>query len=146
MPGQAERGGNGRRNPLHPRSSPALTGLFLLALVYTLYVASGLLVPITLSVLLSILFFPLVRSLARRGIPRVVSSAMVVSAVLLVVGLAISTLSGPAGEWLRDAPYSIRQLKLEMVQGSDNLDDIQALAKEREGEFPEAVQREMASR
>ena len=135
------------RNPLRVRSSAALTGLFILALGYTLYFAAGLLIPITISVLLSILFFPVVRSLARGGVPRAVSSALIVAAIVALVGLAISTLATPAQEWVREAPHSLRELKREMLQANRNLEDIKALAKEvedltdvEEGIDPEAPQ------
>jgi predicted PurR-regulated permease PerM len=133
------------RTPVRP--PPVLIGLFVLGLGYTLYFAAELLVPITISIFLSILFFPVVRNLARYGVPRAVSSAMIVVFVVLVAGLAISTLAGPAEEWLREAPNSIRQLKREMLHASDNINDIQALAKEvetltdvEEGYDPEAPQ------
>lgn len=125
--------GEPERNPLRVRSSAALTGLFILALGYTLYFAAGLLIPITISVLLSILFFPVVRSLARVGMPRALSSAMIVAAIVVLVGLAMSTLAGPAQEWLREAPQSLRELKREMLHANRNLEDIKALAKEVEG-------------
>ncbi|MDX1381849.1 MAG: AI-2E family transporter, partial [Xanthomonadales bacterium] len=135
------------RKLLRVRSSAALTGLFILALGYTLYFAAGLLIPITISVLLSILFFPVVRSLARVGVPRGLSSAMIVAAIVVLVGLAISTLAGPAQEWVREAPHSLRELKREMLQANRNLEDIKALAKEvedltdvEEGVDPEAPQ------
>jgi predicted PurR-regulated permease PerM len=118
------------RNPPGVRSSAALTGLFVLALGCTFYFAAGLLIPITISVLLSILFFPVVRNLARAGVPRALSSALIVTAVVLLVGLAISTLAGPAQEWLREAPQSLRQLKREMLHANENLEDIKALAKQ----------------
>lgn len=123
-----------RRRPPIPVKPPAvLTGLFILALGYTLYFAAQLLIPITISIFLSILFFPVVRTLARYGIPRVLSSALIVTCVVLVVGLAISTLSRPAEQWVREAPHSIRQFKQELLRASENIDDIQALAKEMEG-------------
>lgn len=118
------------RPPLRVRSSAALTGLLILAIGYTLYFAADLLIPITISILLSILFFPLVRSMARLGIPRALSSAMIVAVIVLVVGLAVASLAGPAQEWLREAPHSLRELRREMLQRNENLEDIKALAKE----------------
>jgi predicted PurR-regulated permease PerM len=110
-----------------------LNGLFVLALAYTLYLAAGLLIPITISILLSILFFPVVRNLARWGVPRALSSAMIVAVIVLIVGLAISTLSEPAQEWLSEAPQSLRQVKGEILDASENLKDIKELAQEVEG-------------
>lgn len=121
------------RRPRWVRRPAALNGLFVLALAYTLYLAAGLLIPITISILLSILFFPVVRNLARWGVPRALSSAMIVAVIVLIVGLAISTLSEPAQEWLSEAPQSLRQVKGEILEASENLKDIKELAQEVEG-------------
>src|SRR5881227_472730 len=60
--------------------SIALTGLFILALFYTIYFMRSILLPIVLALLLSYLLRPIVRGLARLKIP------LPVSAALLLVG------------------------------------------------------------
>ena len=56
------------RKPFDVRSI-ALTGLFVLAIFYTMYFMRSLLLPIVLAVLLSYLFRPIVRALARIKVP-----------------------------------------------------------------------------
>ncbi len=118
------------RRTIVATSPLAIRGLFLLAAAYTLYFAADLLIPLAFSGLLAILFFPLVQRSARRGVPRWLTSGIIVSAIVLAVGIGFSTLSEPAQTWLQDAPHSIRQLKQEMLQSDDKLEDIQALADE----------------
>lgn len=122
--------GNPYPPPLLVRTSAAAKGLFVLAVGYTLYFAAGLLIPIAIAVLLSVLFFPVVNNFARWRVPRSLTAMVIVTTMVVVTVLALFTLSGPAQDWLRDAPHSIRELKREMLQGSENLEDIQALAKE----------------
>lgn len=110
--------------------SVARTGIFLLALAFTLHAAQTLLIPILIAVFLSILFFPMVRRLARLRIPRALSAGLIVLALLGALGLGISMLAEPAQEWISDAPRSIRQLKSETTAAKDKLKDIQELAEE----------------
>lgn len=91
--------------------SVALTGLFILALFYTLYVARAVLLPVVLALLLSYLFRPVVRSLAKLGIPPSAGSAVVLVGVIAAIAYAISFLMVPAAGWLEKAPYGLQQLQ-----------------------------------
>src|SRR5437867_5217307 len=61
--------------------SIALTGLFILAVFYTIYFMRSILLPMVLALLLSYLLSPIVRGLARLKVP------LPVSASLLLIGL-----------------------------------------------------------
>lgn len=87
--------------------SIALTGLFVLAAFYTLYFARAFLVPLTVGLLLSFLFSPLVRRLSRGRIPTSLSAAAVLLAVVATVGGALYGLSGPAASWLAQTPQAL---------------------------------------
>src|SRR5437763_521548 len=65
--------------------SIALTGLFILALFYTIYFMRSVLLPIVLALLLSYLLRPIVRGLARLKIPLPVGSALILIGLLAVV-------------------------------------------------------------
>jgi len=78
--------------------SVALTGLFMLAVFYTLYFGRSFIVPLVLALLLSFLFNPLVRRLKRAHIPESVTAAAIVLALVSTVGYAAYALSGPASE------------------------------------------------
>ena len=93
----------------------ALTGLFVLAVFYTMYFMRAMLLPFVLAMLLSYLLAPLVRLLARLRVNPPIAAAIV---LLSLAGLAIygiSRLAEPAAAWLEKAPYSLQQLKQKLL-------------------------------
>jgi predicted PurR-regulated permease PerM len=96
--------------PLDIRSL-SLTGLFLLALLYTVYFARAFLVPVVAAVLLSLLLQPVVRGLKRLGVPEGVGAALVLAAFLATLALAVVQLSGPAARWLAEAPRTVPKVR-----------------------------------
>jgi predicted PurR-regulated permease PerM len=96
--------------PLDIRSL-ALTGLFVLAMFYTLYVARTFLLPIVLAILLSFLFAPVVRGLRRIGLPEALGAAVVMIVLLGTMGWGVYKLSTPASAWILTAPESLRRIE-----------------------------------
>jgi predicted PurR-regulated permease PerM len=92
------------------RGSIAVQGLFALAIVYTLYVASGFLLPIVLALLLSFLLRPLVAALARVWVPAPLGAALVLLTVVGGIGYAVWQLAEPAIAWAERAPTSLREV------------------------------------
>jgi predicted PurR-regulated permease PerM len=91
--------------------SLALTGLLVLAVLYTLYFARAFLFPIVLAVLLDFLLSPIIRALKRVRIPEPVGAALV---LVLGVGLlagVIYSLAEPARAWISRAPASIHRVE-----------------------------------
>src|SRR2546426_11019107 len=84
----------------------AQTGLFVLALLYTIYFARPVLLPLTLGLILDFLFRPVVRALKRWRVPEPAGAALVIVALVGGFGFGLYTLSGPASEWLAKAPPS----------------------------------------
>jgi predicted PurR-regulated permease PerM len=91
--------------------SVALTGLFILALFYTMYFTRAVLLPLVLALLLSYLLRPLVRGLAKLRILPPLGGAIILLAVIAGIIYAISFLATPAAAWLEKAPYSLQQLQ-----------------------------------
>src|SRR6266567_9143445 len=91
------------RKPLDVRSI-ALTGLFVLAIFYTMYFMRSVLLPIVLAVLLSYLFRPIVRALARIKVPPIISAAVILAALLALIGYGVSSLMAPIASWLEKLP------------------------------------------
>jgi predicted PurR-regulated permease PerM len=102
------------RRPFDIRSV-ALTGLFVLAVFYTMYFMRAMLLPLVLALLLSYLLVPLVRGLARLRIPPLVGAAVVLLALIGAIGYSVSLLSESAAGWIEKAPYSLQQLKQKLV-------------------------------
>jgi predicted PurR-regulated permease PerM len=94
--------------------SLALTGLFVLAAFYTLYVARAFLVPLVVALLLSFLFSPLVRRLRRARVPEWLSAAAILLVVVATTGGALYSLSGPAKSWVAQAPQALQTVEIRL--------------------------------
>lgn len=95
--------------------SLALTGLFVLALFYTVYFMRSVLLPIVLALLLSYLLRPIVRGLAQLKIPLPVSAALLLIGFFGLVGYGISVLAAPTAEWLQKAPAGFTELQRKLL-------------------------------
>jgi predicted PurR-regulated permease PerM len=111
----------------------AITGLFILAVFYTLYFARPFLLPIVLAVLLDFLLSPVVRFLKRLRVPEPVGAAIVVAVLLGLVGVGGYSLAEPARTWMTKAPASIqtiqsrlKELRRPMEQVSRTADQVEA--------------------
>jgi predicted PurR-regulated permease PerM len=109
-------------------------GLLMLAILYTLYFARFLLVPLTAALLLHQLLYPLVRRLHRHGLPLALGAGLVLAGVLFLIGLAGHFLAAPAEAWLRDAPASLHELsvRLRSSAGTGAIEELRELGEEVE--------------
>jgi len=94
--------------------SLGVTILAVLALLYTLYFARDFLLPIVIAVLLNLLFSPVVRALTRGGVGAPLGAALVVVALLGVVGVAVYELSTPVQRWAVEAPRTLSTAEARM--------------------------------
>ncbi len=104
--------------------SVAMTGLFLLAIFYTVYFLRSLLLPIVLALLLSYLLRPIVRTLARIKIPPLLGAALLLLTLVGVSGYGVSFLAAPAAGWIEKAPYSLHQLQQRLVPFKKPMDRV----------------------
>ena len=102
------------RRPFDIRSI-ALTGLFILAIFYTMYFMRSLLLPLVLALLLSYLLRPIVRAAARCHISPMLSAALLLLGLAGLIGYGISFLAAPAAGWLEKAPYSLQQFQSKLT-------------------------------
>jgi predicted PurR-regulated permease PerM len=126
----SDRGGRGSLESRGEHWRVASVGLFALAVVYTLYFAAGLLIPIALAVFVSITFSPVVSFLTRWHIPPFLSAAITVGTLVSLTALAVLALAGPAERWLNDAPKAMRELQNHILPAKGPMADIQELADE----------------
>jgi predicted PurR-regulated permease PerM len=96
--------------PLDIRSV-SLTGLFVLAILYTFYLARSFIVPVILAVLLEFLFSPLVRRLKRARIPEAASATVIVLGLVGALSYGVYALAVPAATWASRAPESLAKLE-----------------------------------
>jgi len=102
------------RRPFDVRSI-ALTGLFMLAVFYTIYFMRSILLPMVLALLLSYLLRPIVRGLARLKIPLPVSAALLLIGFFGLIGYGISALATPTAGWLAKAPAGFTELQRKLL-------------------------------
>lgn len=95
--------------------SVALTGLFILAIFYTMYFMRSVLLPIVLALLLSYLLRPIVRALVRLRIPSLLGAAIILIALLSAIGYGVSALAAPAAGWLEKGPVGLQQLQHKLI-------------------------------
>ncbi len=115
--------------------SISLTGLFILALFYTMYFMRSILLPIVLALLLSYLLRPIVRALARAKIPTPLGAALILIALFISIGSGMSALAAPVAGWLEKAPSGLQELerkfmpmKKSMTQVAQATGEIEKLA------------------
>lgn len=102
------------RGPFDIRSL-ALTGLFILALFYTIYFMRAVLLPLVLALLLSYLLRPVVRALARLRLRPPFGAALVLLSLVGAIAYGVSFLATPAAGWIEKAPYSLQQLQWKLL-------------------------------
>ena len=109
-------------------------GLLVLAIIYTLYFARFLLVPLTAALLLHQLLYAPVQWLHRRGLPLALGAGLVLSGVLGLIGLAGNFLAEPAEAWLKEAPASLHELsvRLRATAGTGAIEELRDLGEEVE--------------
>jgi predicted PurR-regulated permease PerM len=94
--------------------SLALTGLLVLAVLYTMYFARAFLFPIVLAVLLDFLLSPIIRALKRVRIPEPVGAALVLIVGLGLLAGVLYSLAEPARSWISRAPASIHRIETQL--------------------------------
>lgn len=90
--------------------SVALTGLFILALFYTLYLAREFFIPVTLAIVFNFLLSPFVRVLKRLRIPEAAGAGLVMIACFAVIGTVSYEFSGPVAHWVGRAPEIVEKI------------------------------------
>ncbi|HVV73262.1 MAG TPA: AI-2E family transporter [Chthoniobacteraceae bacterium] len=95
--------------------SIALTGLFGLAIVYTMYFTRAILLPIVLAMLLSQLLAPLVRLLGKCRIPQMAGSGIILLFFCGVFVSGISLLAGPMRGWIDKAPQGLHDIEAKLA-------------------------------
>ncbi len=101
---------------------PVLLMILLLLLLFVLKYAAAILMPITLAVMLSLLFAPVVNFLTRLHISKRIGAALVVLFIAGTFTGIVIGLSDPAEEWVAKSPQAMRVIekKLQKIKSSIN--------------------------
>ncbi|WP_158747636.1 AI-2E family transporter [Acidisphaera sp. L21] len=106
------------RAPSRP-GAKALGTLAILAVLYTLYFASSILLPFVLAIVLYLLLSPLMRILTKRAhLPRALAALLLILGLFVLVGGVGAAVSVPASYWIGQAPQALPKLeqKLSFLQ------------------------------
>lgn len=86
----------------------SLTGIILLAVIYTVAVGKSLLVPLVLAGFIGLALNPIVAAASRWRVPRWLAAVVVMALLSGGVVLAVAKLSQPALNWFHEAPTAMR--------------------------------------
>ncbi|MDB5887295.1 MAG: hypothetical protein JWM03_167 [Rhodocyclales bacterium] len=91
--------------------SVSVTGLFILAVLYTVYLARPFLLPVILALFLVFVLRPPVRILNQRlRLPLPLGAALIVFGLLGALGTGVAVLADPAMNWIERAPSSLHDI------------------------------------
>ncbi len=120
------------------------TGILVLLSLYTFYISSPVLIPLTLAVLITMLLAPVMSVFDSFHIPRPLSAAIVLGVVVGSLGAGAYGLSGPVRDWLQKLPENgtkmnsmLRSIKQPFAQIQKATEEIASTA----GGRPSAPQR-----
>jgi predicted PurR-regulated permease PerM len=106
--------------------SVSVTGLFVLAVLYTVYFARPFLLPVMLALFLVFVLRPLVRVLNQRlHLPLSLSAALIVFGLLGSVGGGVAVLADPAMNWIERAPSSLHDIDQKISKFKRSVQDMQ---------------------
>lgn len=103
------------------------------AIVYSLYFAADILLPISLAIYLNLLLSPLIRRLQCIGIKPAVSALVLVILLVWIVVAAINLLNEPAQQWISQAPERLRDLRANLANVKQPMENIRELSNEMKG-------------
>lgn len=103
-----------RVTPTLPTASPppravALTTLAVLAVLYTAYFARTFLIPVAIATMLTLLFSPVIRWLARHHVPPPAGAALIVLSLVGATAIGLYRVALPAQHWASMAPEELHR-------------------------------------
>lgn len=111
------------RHPRHFRGI-AMVGIFVLMVLYTMYFAAPVLIPITMALLLALILSPIIRRMQRIHVPPPLGAALLLIVLLGGFMAGIYGLSSPAMHWVEQAPQAIQKLESTFHQSSGPLQEL----------------------
>jgi len=102
-----------------------LLAIFVLAMFYTLYFASEIILPIAFAFVLNLLLQPSMRIFARLQVPKTIAALLIILVFFGGIGTLAFTLSGPAAEWVAKAPDSLPRLQRRLSMFKKPIEDMQ---------------------
>lgn len=123
---------SGRRLAAAASGRWAMIGVFFLAAVAALRIASSLVLPVILAGLLALLLAPAVTWLSQRRFPPALAAGLVMLTLIFVVGSSVSLLAGPAIAWLDRAPETLAEVQYKIRRLTEPIEQLQETAQKVE--------------
>ena len=108
-------------------SKVALLIVGAVACIAVLSLGQVILAPITLAVVVGMMFGPLADFLEHRGIKPALSAAVVVLVLLLLIGIAAALFVGPFSEWVQRGPVLWEKLQSQLTSLKQPLESLSAI-------------------
>jgi predicted PurR-regulated permease PerM len=108
----------------------ATTGLFILALLYSLYFAAEFLIPLATAAFLGLVLLPIVRVAERFHIPSFVTAGAVVLWLVATIGAGFVGLAAPAADWIDRSPRVLGQLEDKLREVKEPIEALRRAADE----------------
>ncbi|MEX0694163.1 MAG: AI-2E family transporter [Rhodospirillales bacterium] len=99
---------------VHASMPACVVGLAVLALLYTMYFAADLILPVFLAQFLSIILRPMVRGMNHFCIPRTIGALIVLIGLVSAIISGLINLSGPAEQWIHRIPVIQRDIEAKL--------------------------------
>src|SRR5208337_2525576 len=123
------------------------TAILVLLSLYTFYISSPVLIPLTLAVLITMLLAPVMSIFDRFHFPRPLSAAIVLAIFVGALGVGAYGLSGPVRDWLQKLPENgakmnsmLRSIKQPFAQIQKATDQIASTTVGARASTPQRVQ------
>lgn len=119
-------------------TSKSLQALLGLGILYTLYLAHDIILPIVLAFMVSLLLSPLVVHAWRRWhLPKPISALSLLALLVLLMGGLVTSVAAPAIEWAEKAPQGISRLLVGDNELRNQLDQLTQSAQQLEESLDE---------
>lgn len=99
---------------VHASMPACVVGLAVLALLYTMFFAADLILPVFLAQFLSIILRPMVRGMNHFGIPRTMGALIVLIGLVGAIVSGLVNLSAPAEKWMHRMPGIQRDIEAKL--------------------------------
>ena len=106
--------------------SLALTGIFVLMVLYTMYFAASLILPITVALLLNLILSPVCRFMVLTiRLPQTLSALIIMLSVAASMAAAVYAFAAPAAEWMETLPSELRRLEYKLAWVKEPIKKVQ---------------------
>ncbi len=95
--------------------SLSLTGIFVLMVLYTMYFAASLILPITLALLLNLVLSPICRFMVSLRVPLTLAALVVMLSFTATLAAGVYAFAAPAAEWMETLPSELRRLEYKLA-------------------------------